>query len=253
MGYDIQKAGILRRFSAGLLDGILLLVFICGIAWGTGEIVDLQGASAAVSVFYDEYAEKYDVDFSLSESEMATWPSEDQARYEAAIEAMNNDEEAVYALMEFMSLCLMVISVSVLAGHLLLEFLVPLLFKNGQTVGKKIFGIALMRKDGVMVNPFVMFVRSILGKCTIEIMVPIAILFALFMGIGGMIGLILLFALIVAQIVLLFFHPNNAIIHDLLACTVEVDLSSQLIFSSTEAMLDYQKQRAAEKAERADY
>jgi len=28
----------------------------------------------------------------------------------------------------------------------------PLLFKNGQTLGKKIFGVALMRNDGVRIG-----------------------------------------------------------------------------------------------------
>ena len=253
MRYDIQKAGILRRVSAGIFDAILLLVLVCGLAWGLSEIMDLNEMGQTVVDYYDQYAEEYGIDFSIDDAAMATMPEEDLVKYEEALNAMNNDDSAVYALMRFAWSGLLMVSLSVLIGHLLLEFLVPVLLKNGQTLGKKVFGIALMRKDGIMVTNFTMFVRSILGKCTIEVMVTVLILFMMIMGSAGMLGPIILLGLAVVQICLLFFHPYNAVLHDLLACTVEVDMSSQLIFESTEAMLEYQKQYAAEKAERADY
>jgi hypothetical protein len=36
----------------------------------------------------------------------------------------------------------------------LLEFLVPYLLKNGQTVGKKMFSLGVMRVDGVKISTF---------------------------------------------------------------------------------------------------
>ena len=253
MRYDIQKAGILRRICAGIFDTILLLVLICGIAWGVSAIIDYDSQLDALSAVYEKYEKEYGIDFTLTEEQLATAPEDEQTTYEEALNAMNNDDSAVYVLMQLVWSSLLVVSLSLLISHFLLEFLVPVFLKNGQTLGKKVFGIALMRKDGIMVTNFSMFVRSILGKCTIEIMVPVLLLFMMFMGMLGSIGMILLLALLVAQIALLIFHPHNAVIHDLLACTVAVDMNSQLIFPSVEAMLDYQKQRAAEKAEQADY
>lgn len=253
MRYDIQKAGILRRISAGLFDAILLLMLICGVAWGVSALVDYDSQLDAMNDVYEKYESEFGINFAITEEEMATMPEEEQAKYEAATEAMNNDDSAYFVYMRLLNLTLVIASVSILVSHLLLELLVPILLKNGQTIGKKIFGIALMRKDGVMVNGFSMFVRSILGKCTIEIMVPVLILFMMFLGTGGSIGPIVLLALVVVQVALLCFHPQNAVLHDLLACTVAVDMSSQLIFPSAEAKLEYDKQRAAEKAERANY
>ena len=48
MVYDIQKAGILRRISAGLFDIILLVVLACGIAWGISAIIDIWSPSALI-------------------------------------------------------------------------------------------------------------------------------------------------------------------------------------------------------------
>ena len=66
-----------------------------------------------------------------------------------------------------------IISFSILIGFLIVEFLFPMIFKNGQTLGKKIFGIGVMRVDGVKVTTPILFVRSILGKFTIETMMPV--------------------------------------------------------------------------------
>ena len=253
MHYNIQKPGILRRISAGIFDAILLMVLVCGIAWGVSAIMNVDAQINAVNAGIDQYEKEHNIDFSLTEEEMATMPSEEQVRYDKEMELMFQDDSIYFAFIQVLNSFLVTISISVLIGHVLLEFLVPVLLKNGQTFGKKIFGIALMRKDGITVTNFAMFARSILGKCTIEVMIPILIIFLMFLGAAASIGPILLLALVVVQLGLLLFHPQNAMLHDLLACTVAVDMSSQLIFTSTEAMLDYQKQRAAEKAEQADY
>ena len=256
MHYDVQKAGILRRIAAGLFDIIILVVLATGIGWGISALIGADSYFQDVQDVYTAYGEKYDINFSLTPEDMATMPSEEQSRYneayEAALQEMNADEAAISTMMRFWSTALSTISLSVLIAHLLLEFAVPLCLKNGQTVGKKVFGIALMRKDGVMVTPFALFVRSILGKATIEIMIPLLIVFMMFMGIAG-IFVYLLPALAIAQIMLLLMHPYNAVLHDLMGCTVAVDISSQLIFRTPEALIAYQKERAAEKAEKSKY
>ncbi len=256
MAYDIQKAGLSKRFAAGLFDIILLVVLITGIAWGVSVIVDTDGKYQAVQNVYTVYGEKHGIDFNISAEDMATMPTEEQEKYNdaynAALKEMNEDQEAVALLMEYWYAMLASISLSVLGGHLILEFAVPLFLKNGQTVGKKIFGIALMRKDGVQVSAFAMFVRSLLGKCTVEVMVPVMVLFMLFMGIGGiLIYLVLILAAV--QTGLLFLHPTKSLLHDLMACTVAVDLSSQLIFADAEEKLAFEQKLARERAERADY
>ena len=151
------------------------------------------------------------------------------------------------------NLTLIIASVSILLGYLALEFVVPLLFGNGQTLGKKIFGIALMRTDGVRITPFMIFVRTILGKYTLETMIPVLVIIMLLFQMVGIGGTTLLLLLLVAQIACLVITKTNSAIHDLLACTVAVDMASQHIFDSPEALLEYKKQLHAEQASRADY
>ena len=120
-------------------------------------------------------------------------------------------------------------------------------------MGKKIFGIALMRTDGVKVTPFMMCVRTILGKYTVETMIPILIVIMLLFQLVGVGGTLVIALILLAQIIALFATSTNSAIHDLFACTVAVDMASQRMFESPEALLEYKKRLSAEAANRADY
>ena len=58
---------------------------------------------------------------------------------------------------------------------------------------------------------------------------------------------------LVLQIGVILITKTNSCIHDLLANTVAVDLSSQMIFDSVDAMNEYKKKIHAEQVKNADY
>lgn len=232
MHTDIQKASTMMRIAAGIIDMLLLAAVIWGVGICTATLFDTQGKLESVNGLYDDYGNKYDINFDITEEEVSAMTEEEldayYARYETAIEAMNADEEANALLWDFGITILLVLSISVLCAHLLLELLIPLLLKNGQTVGKRLFGIALMRKDGVKVSALSMFIRSILGKCILEVFLPSLMLCLMLFGASS---LLVYPVLILAgvQVCLLVMHPNRALIHDLIAGTVAVDYATQYI------------------------
>ena len=231
----IKKASSMMRIAAGIIDLLLLAVVIWGVSSGIAALSDAQGKLDAVIDIYDEYGKKYDIDFDITEEEVSSMTEEEYdayyARYEAAIEALNADEAANALLWDFGITVLLVLLISILCAHLLLELLIPLLLKNGQTIGKKLFGIALMRKDGIKVSTLSMFVRSILGKCILEVFVPSLVLSLMLFGASS---LLVYPVLILAgvQVCLLAMHPNRSLIHDLLAGTVAVNYATQYIIDS---------------------
>ena len=121
----------------------------------------------------------------------------------------------------------------------IVTFVVPLVFGNGQTLGKKVFGVAVMRKDGVKISPVILFVRTILGKYAVETMVPVFIIIMILLEVMGLIGMITLGGLLLLQIVLVFTSKANAALHDRLSHTVCVDFASQKIFDTPEEMRAY--------------
>ena len=134
-----------------------------------------------------------------------------------------------------------------------LEFAIPLWLGNGQTLGKKIFGIGLMRTDGIRVTPPLLFIRTILGKYTIETMIPVLILIMIYFNTIGVLGILILGLILLLQIALFIATYTNSLLHDILAKTVVIDISSQMIFKDEQELLDCKKKVYAEKAARQTY
>ena len=152
------------------------------------------------------------------------------------------------------NLTLIITSLGILLAVLLWEFIIPLFLKNGQTLGKKIFGIAVMRTNGVKISNVQLFIRAVLGKYTFEIMLPVfAVLMAEFANML-IFGVVVIAAIFIAQVVVLIVTRNTRqALHDLLSDTVTVDLASQLIFETEEELIKYKEEQHAKMVERSPY
>lgn len=253
MVYDLQKAGLMKRISAWVLDLILLSVLAVGFAWIISDIVGFDEHSVKLENYYNQYETEYGTSFEYSQEEYMALSEEERAAYDAAYEAMIADEDVVYTYNLVLQLTLLLISLGIFLAVLVLEFLIPLWLRNGQTVGKKIFGLAVMRTNGVRIGAVSLFIRAILGKYTIETMIPVFIITMWLLSILGFEGTIVLGVILLVQLVLLITTPTNSLIHDKLSDSVVVDMSSQMIFASEAERLEYQQRLAAEDASRRPY
>lgn len=250
---ELQKASMWKRISAALFDVILLGIVIVGAAYLLSAATGYDGYSQTVSDAYAQYEQQYGVTFELTQEEFDALSEEARARYDEAYQALCDDSDAMYAYNMLVNLTLVISSISILAGYLLTEFVVPLLFGNGQTLGKKIFGLALMRTDGIRINAPLLFIRTILGKYTIETMVPVLIAIMIFFNMAGLPAVLSLGGILLLEIILMIATRTNSLIHDLLAKTVAVDYASQRIFDSEEELIEYKKRIHAQRAARQEY
>lgn len=253
MRNDLQKAGVLKRISAWTFDTILLACLVMVIAMALSGIFKYDEYNDRMDAAYEEYGERYGINVSMTMEEYENLSPEDLERYAQALEAINADQSVMRTYSIVVNLTLVIASVSVLLGCLALELLVPLWLGNGQTLGKKIFGIALIRTDGVRVTPFMMCVRTILGKYTVETMIPILIIIMLLFQLVGLGGTLIIGLILLLQIIVVIVTPTNSALHDLFACTVAVDMASQRIFATTEEFLEHKKRLSADAANKADY
>lgn len=253
MTCDIQKAGLWKRVAAGILDGILLAVLAVGVAFLLGDIFGYDGYNTTLNEAYTRYEAQYGIQFQITGEEYAALSPESKATYDKAYEALIQDETAMKAYNMVLNLSLLITTGGILVACLLLEFAVALLLGNGQTVGKKVFGLGVVRVDGVRTTPVQMFVRTVLGKFTIETMIPVYVVLMIFFNVTGLGGTLFLGALLVAQILIMALNQNNSLIHDLLAGTVVVDVASQMIFRDTQDLINYKKKLSREQANRQDY
>lgn len=252
---DIQRASILKRVAAGIFDGILLCIFAVGFAWMLSSMLNYNSYHVEYTNHLSHYEESYGVKFDISQSEYQALTGESKENYDAAYQALIADESAMHSYNMMLNLALVITTFGILLSIVLLEYIVPLMLKNGQTIGKKIFSIGLIRSDSVQMNHMQLFVRTILGKFTIETMLPVYIVIMLLFnpaGIGIM-GLIIIAALLLLQIILLIVTKNNSLIHDMLAGTVAIDISSQMIFRTSEELIAYKEKIHAEQVARSIY
>lgn len=240
--YDLQKADMWKRISAWLFDFILIGIVIVGIAFGLSVAFRYDTHYANLEASYDKYEEEYGIDLNISVEDREGLSESELEKYREAGEKMQNDPQIRGCYTVVVNLVLIITAVSIMFGYFVMEFVIPLLFGNGQTLGKKMFSIGVMRVDGVKVTPLQMFARSILGKCTLETLVPVFIVIMVILRVTGIVGIAVLAAIVLSEIVLLIATKTRTPIHDVMAGTVTVDMASQMIFDTPEELLAY-KQR----------
>ena len=236
-----------------MFDFILLVVAVAGFAFLLSSVLGFDKHNTALNDAYAKYEAEYGVVFNISQEEFIQQSEAEQQAWNNAYQALIKDQEAMYSYNMVVNLTLVISTLAVLFAYLALEFFVPIKFENGQTLGKKIFGVAVMRVDGVKVTAPLLFIRTILGKFTIETMIPVLICIMIFFNTIGIVGVLILGLILLLQIILMISTHTNSCIHDVLAKTVTVDMQSQLIFDTEEEMIAYKSRVHAERVARQTY
>lgn len=256
MTADLQKPGMWKRISAWLLDIILLATLVVGALWGLNTLFGYDSYLDTYTEASEYYAAKHGYDLTLTEEDLETMTEQEREeamqKAEAVNKDMNADEKVVHAWNMMISITMLSLTLSVLAAMLLLEFVVPLLLGNGQTLGKKVFSIAVCRIDSVKITTLQLFVRTFLGKFTVETMLPIYLVILAMSGAGLTMSLIALI-IMTAQVLAPMLSRDDRALHDYIAGTMAVDIHSQKIFRTSQDLVDYKTKLHAETVARRGY
>lgn len=250
---NLQKASFGKRIIAAIFDGILISILAVGLIALLSGVFKSDSYLNKVNAAYDKYETQYGIEFQITQQEYEELPEQQQKSWDTAYQALIEDEDAIYAYNMYINLTLLITTFSILISVIIIEFVVPLFIGNGQTLGKKIFGIALMHKDGIRISNIQLFARAVLGKFALELMIPIYIIMMIFFNSIGIISVAVLLVLLVVEIICLIATRTNSLLHDVLAGTVAVDMASQKIFESREALIEHTKALHAEKVADAKY
>lgn len=250
---NLQKASFGKRIIAAIFDGILISILAVGLIALLSSVLKSDKYINQVNASYDKYESEYGIEFQITQQEYEELPEQQQKAWDTAYQALIEDEDTIYAYNMYINLTLLTTTFSILISVIVVEFVVPLFIGNGQTLGKKIFGIALMHKDGIRVSNIQLFARAVLGKFALELMIPIYIIMMIFFNSIGVISVAVLLVLFVVEIICLITTRTNSLLHDVLAGTVAVDMASQKIFESRESLLEHTKKLHAEQVSRPTY
>ena len=259
MEIDIQKGDVWKRISAWMFDYVIMLVLVTLIAIPLSALLKYDEKLEAVESIESEYKEEMKAaglnpDITQEElKELETSSPELRNKYYEIDNRRKNDERLLVGYSLLINIITTLLTTGVLLGFLILEFAVPLFFKNGQTLGKKIFGLGVVHSNALKFRGQAHFIRSIIGKCAIETLVPIYFLIMAFYGSLGLIGLILVGLLIVLQIFALITSRSRSAIHDLISDAVVVDLASQQVFDTLDDLMAYKNKIHEEMVSKSDY
>ena len=254
MKFDLQKADFWKRASALLFDIVMLLTLTVGIAVGMSALLKYDYYNGVVEGLEQEYSEKYNIDLDISDEDFNKLTPEQQQVYRDANDAFSKDERVIIGYNILLKLILAIITCSVLLAFVVLELVVPIFLKHGRTLGKKIFGLAVMRTHGVKMSGTAHFARSIVGKCAIETLVPIYLIFMILYGGLGIVGVVVLFLLLGLNLfAFCYTKRTRSTIHDLISDTVVVDMASQMIFNTDEELMEYKTKIHAEEVAKKGY
>lgn len=250
---ELQKASVWKRISAWLFDNILLVIFAVLFGFALSGMLGYDKQCEKVDKIYADYESRYGITFDITAEEYEALSQEKKDKYDEASKALSEDEEAITAYNMVVNLTLIITSLGIFLSVAGLEFVVPLLFGHGRTIGKRVFGIALVRQDGVKINPMQLTVRTLLGKYTVGTMVPVLVFIMLMLNVIGSLGTFLLMGLLLAQTLCLTCTQNKVGLGDLMAGTVPVEMNSQRIFETETELIEYKKKIHAEQVAQQDY
>ena len=268
--FELKKIGFIKRASALLLDAVLLAVLSTGFIWIISLICGYGAATEKGREYLnqrDEYRQEYFAEIAnkygfiyeeaedgksytiktqegnaASEDDLLNALGNDEnraddARMKEAFEAFYKISVKIHTQQRLVhNMLFMMVSIGVLLSYLILEFILPIILKNGQTVGKKVFSICLVRPNCVKITILSLFARTLLGKFAIETMFPILLVFLfLFRGLGWL-AIVLLAAITLLNVIVFFATKNRTPIHDLIAGTVVADMKLQMIYASEEEL-----------------
>ena len=248
MSFEIQKAALWKRAAAFLVDMVCMAILMSGLLSALSSATGYDGKAQQLEDKYNAYAAEYGVSLRITEEEFNAMSKEDQEKFNAAYEALTQDAEALEIYQSVFRLSLICLSLSIFIAVLLVEFIVPLLLKEGRTLGKRIFGLCVVHTNCVRMNVGSMLLRSLLGKYAIEIMAPVLIMMLLYYGAVGVPGAAMLMVLVFAQIIIIVSTKNNQLLHDLLAQSVVADYQSQPIYASLDELNASKAQKASKAA-----
>lgn len=250
---DIQKTNLWKRFSAYLFDLILFGIAAIGFAFLLSAVLRYGDVVEERNALQTDFETRYGITFDITQDEYNLMLEDEKTFYDEIYREFITDPAVGRVDSLLINLTLVITSIGILLAYLILELLIPLLLGNGQTLGKKIFGIGVMRVDCVRISVFQLAVRTVLGKYTLETMIPVLLCLLFFFGFMPLACAVGILLLLILQIGFLISTRLRTPIHDLIAGTVAVDIASQMIFDSVEELNEYRKRIHEEEAQKASY
>ena len=231
--YTPTNAKLIKRLAAYMIDIITIIILFTGVLFVLSEIFNYMELSNQLEQLYIELGVKV---------------ADSEGKYDFCDVKNDTCKQALKVLYEHEKFYPIFNSVqnfliyapigSIFVSLLVFELIMPLIFKNGQTIGMKLFNIALLSKNHIRVKPIQIFVRFLFGKFIINGIIPVIGVMYIFVSEGaGMTGAMLLLLFIIANVACYGIGQNKTLIPDALSGCFPIDLQEQIFFDTEDELI----------------
>ena len=253
MRFELQRADFWKRISALMFDMIVLGVVVLLAALTMSWAFRFDHYDSFIRETEQEYAQQYGITLGITADEYEALTPDVQQKYNDCERALGQNVKFMAAYQLRNNLLFVIPSMGILIGYIVTELLIPIFFKNGQTLGKKAFGLGVVHTNGIRMRGQAHFIRTIIGKCLIETLVPFYFLMMIILGKLGLLGVIVIGLMLVLELYSLITSRTRSTIHDLVSDTVVVDLASQMVFDTYDDLIAYKTRIHEEMANAKEY
>ena len=163
--YEVYNGKMFSRIAALIVDLIIVLcIFV------TIDILITKNVANNVWQYDDKVSqyENYQIDYGIAYKD-----AEGNLIYvddveNSTLEAFKSDESVWALAQDITTLQIIQISFDLFVSEILVFFVLPLIFKNGQTLGKKLMRLGLVNSKGLKVANWAVFARFIIGIYAVE-------------------------------------------------------------------------------------
>lgn len=215
----MEKHPFMKRAFAGAIDVLLIAILTVFIAMPMSSLTGYKQARADVDSMLSSMEQAYGVRFNLTPQELQNLTEEQSRQYEAAFARFAGSEEDVKNYNRMVLGSYMTVLGSVLVAVLILELGIPLILKNGQTLGKKLMGLVVIKMEGSPADALGIIARAVLGKYLVEIAVPVFTILAIYNGNAGGRSSLMIMGLFLVQAACMGLTKERRLIHDFLSGT----------------------------------
>lgn len=236
--YTPRNASLVKRAAAFLLDIILIMIVFVGFLYLFSLIFDYDSINNSLNRLYI----KYGVMIEKDATEGFEFCNVEEATCLAARDKLYEDQEFISLFVSRQKLLILMPVLSILLSLLIFSFIIPLVLKNGQTIGKKLFQIGYVSKNEVRIKPIQLFIKFLFGEFIINGVMSIMGIVYILNG-SGYVGIFLLFGVVIGNIICFALSKNKTFLADGLANIFPIDMQEQMLFDTIEEL---QKARAEE-------
>lgn len=229
--YTPRNASIVKRAAAFLLDVILLAIVFVGILLLFSYLFNYDSINNALNKLYIDYGVMIPVD---ATEDFEFCDITQQSCIDAAT-ALENDPVFKELFVQRQRFLIFGPVLSILISLIIFDLIMPLIFKNGQSIGKKLFAIGYVSKNEIKIKPIQLFIKFLFGDFIINSIMTFIGVYYILWG-NGYAGLFLIFAVLVGNLACFALTKSKIFLADALANMFTIDMNEQMLFDTIEEL-----------------